>query len=272
MRLQPLIPGTVALWQLQSDTNDSSGNALHLSSVVVATNAPAGPTVFAHMSNRRSGVVTNDPCLMGADLTNSPGKLMAPVTPLLQLTGPMTIEWLYIQRYTNTHAYFACADPAGRVGGAAPDRIGSLYTMWSINGDAEISDKHIGSNLPSPGYGWMGNTNATWATFNLPNATDYSTHHMAYVRDGAGNWNVYLDGALSGVGVLSAGANASTGAEQFFMGAIELEANVPIGVFASVRVLNYARSAALILADALSCLGTCVTPLQYRGIRIGLRS
>lgn len=272
MRLQPLIPGTVALWQLQSDTNDSSGNALHLSPVLVATNAPCAAPVFTNLSNRRSGVVTNDPCLMGVDLTNSTGKLMAPATPLLQFTGPMTIEWLYIQRYTNTHAYFACADPAGRSGGNAPDRIGSLYTMWSINGHACVSDKNIGSNLPVPGYGDMGNANATWATFNLPNATDYSTHHMAYVRDTAGNWKVYLDGAQSGVGVVFFAANSAVGNEQFFMGATEREANVPIGVFASVRVLNYARSAALILADALSCLGTCVTPLQYRGVRIGLRS
>lgn len=270
MRLHPRIPGTVALWQLQIDFADTSGNALDLTSVDVLTNAPAAAPPFVNLSDKTHGVVVNDGCLMGVNMDASASKLMAPLTPLLRFSGACTFEWIMVQRFTTTHAYFACANPAGRVGGAAPDRIGSLYTLWSSSGNPKVSDKFIGSNLPSPGYGDFGYLNAGWAGVSTPAIGDYHPHHMAAVRDGSGNWKAYIDGVSTGPGVLSAGTNVVTGNEQFFVGAIETEANTAAGLMASMRVLDYARDAADILTDATSCLAGCSAALLYRGVTIRL--
>lgn len=258
MNLHTLIPGTVGLWQLQGTFNDTSGNALDLVSVDGITNLPTTPNSFQAL----------DSCIQGVILNNDP-KLMAPLSALLQSTGALTYEWLMQQWKTFTLTYFCVADPAGRTGGDGPDRIGSLYTVWSDSGNPEITDQHIGSNLPSAGYGQFYGSDHTlfgWSDVGNPaNPTvtppgfSVKTHHFAYVRTAAGNWHVLRDGVQVGAGVPTAGANVATGVERFFIGGYEKQSNPGSGgqVMASVRLLNYARSDADILADANATLAPC---------------
>lgn len=262
MNLYPLVANTVALWQLQGDLKDSSGNGLDLTAVNVTTNAGAATPPFTALANKTNGTITPDGCILGIDLdTGGTTKLMAPNTSLLRLTGEMTIEWLMVQKFTFTLAYFTCADPAGRSGGAGPDRIGSLYTLWSDSGNPAISDEHIGSGAPSAGYGLFPGYNDhvlfNWADNGEPIPGDWHPHAFAYVRDASGNWKTYRDGVTVGAGVLTAGANTATGLERFFIGAIENGAGGANGLIGSVRVMNVARSATAIASDAALVMAAC---------------
>lgn len=262
MNLHPLVPNTVALWQLQSDLKDSSGNGFDLVSVNRITNAPQTAPAFVPLSNSVFGVITDDACLFGSNMVgngdDTTSKLAAPVTPALQFTGACTFEWLMYQRQTYGSSYIACADPAGRSGGNGPDRIGSLYTLWTASGTGVISDQHMGSALPFPGYGtFPPGTNDGWARVNIPQGGDWSTHHFAFTRDVSGLWLSYRDGISTGTGVPSVGTNVATGVEQVFVGGIETSGADGCAVFASFRILNYARSPAQILTDALITLTPC---------------
>lgn len=251
----PTIPGTVANWPLQGDFLDTSGNGLTLAPVAASTNAPAAAPPFIALADKTNGVIVNDSCLVGVQL-ESETKLMAPATALLRFAGAFTFEWLMLQRFTYTFAYFACADPGGRSGGRGADRIGSLYTGWSGSGNPAISDQHIGSNLPTPGYGsfpgYNDHTLFNWADAGQPAIGDWHTHHMAMTHDGSGNYRAYRDGVYIGGFVASAGANTPVGNERFFLGNIELTflGMGGGGVYASMRALNYERSQPDIAGDA----------------------
>lgn len=279
MRLHPVIPGTVALWQFQNDLKDYSGNNFNLTAVDRNTHAAfSGGVLFASLSDKVHGVVTTDPCIVGVDLYGSdypgnPPSLMAPLASALQLAGPATWEWIGLQRATFSGTYICCADPGGRSGGNGPDRIGSLYTLWwdTTHELAAISDQHIGSNLPSVGYGDFPSANITnWAGVNLPSGGDWSFHHFCYTRDGSGNWFVYRDGSVVGTGPLSAGTNVPDGTEVTFIGSCEGGNDGGVGYMASLRVLNFTRAASDVLADANHVLSNCAVNLQYRGVNIRL--
>lgn len=261
MNLHPRINGTVGLWQLQSDLKDSSGNGLDAVSVAGTTNLPTAPNAFAALGNKNSGTFVADPCLVGLPMTGSSDpKLMMPFSTLFHLTGPMTVEWLMMQTATFETAYMACADPAGRLGGNGVDRIGSLYSLWSNSGNPAVTDQNMGSNIPSSTYPFFGGYNDhilfNWADVGRPAGGDFHTHHFACVRDASGNWQAYRDGATAGAGVLKVGNNVPLGTERLFIGGYELNSGGG-GSFASVRLLNYARTGAQIFADANFTLGTC---------------
>lgn len=270
-RLLPLIPGTVALWQLQSDLKDTSGNALDLSPVDCVTNAPVAAPSFTNIANRNNGVVVNDACILGVNLDFGTTALRAPLSPLLQMVGAMTIQWTFVQKSTFTTTYFCCADPAGRSGGQGPDRIGSLYTLWSSSGNPDVSDQHIGSNLPVPGYGAFPGYNDhalfNWADNGRPITGDWHAHQFAAVRSSVGTWTVSRDGVSISTGIASAGTNVASGVERFFIGAYEHESSGTgaAGLFASVRVLNFARAASDLATDAFNANSPCGAYLNYRG-------
>ena len=102
MRLLPLIPGTQALWQFQNDFTDASGNVGPMVSVNNATDAPTTAVPFTPVADRTAGVVTNDACLVGADLDAAGGltKLLAPSSSLLRLTGALTFQWIMVWKNT----------------------------------------------------------------------------------------------------------------------------------------------------------------------------
>lgn len=249
-------PNTVLNMPLQSDFNDISGNGLNGVPVDRVTEAPVSNLLFFEpMTNKVSGVVTTL-SLQGAAFNSlvlggtATAKLKLPLSPLLWLNGAATWEWVMTQKTTTTAAYICCVDPTGRSGGAAPDRIGSLYTLWSSSGTASISDKHIGSNIPSPGYGnFPGTTTPNWSGNNVPVLGDWSTHHYAIVRDAALNWTCYRDGVAISPSIPSNGVSAVSGNEQTYIGGIEVNSSPGVGIIGSVRIENVARSAADIFAD-----------------------
>ena len=260
MRLHPLIPGTLALWQFQNDFLDYSGNNLTASPVDVVANTPVTAPGFTPLSNKTNGVLVNDPCLVGVDLNagSRTTKLMMPITPLLQMTGPMTVEWLMVQEFTFDLTYWCCADPT--LNRAGPDRTGSLYTGWSSSGNPEISDQNLNGGSPNGSFpGYNDHVLFNWSDVGRVQSGDWHAHHFAYTRDSSGNWQSYRDGVTAGSGVPAAGANVATGVERFFIGGFEKEQNGQgaAGLFASVRVLNYTRTAAQIAADASYAVSPC---------------
>lgn len=264
MRLQKVIPGTVALWQLQSDFTDSSGNGLDLSPINPWTGAATTAPSLIPLPNRTNGVDTPDPDILGVNFTNIPNvALKAPLTALLQFTGACTFEWLMTQQATYTGCYMCCAGASVRTPGA-PDQKGSLYTLFST-GNPWVSDQYMGSNLPTAGYGLFPGYNDSvdhaWSDTGEPQAGDFHPHHYAYRRDSSGHWTVFRDGVTVGAGVNTAGTNVAGGSEVFYLGSTESQFPFPSGtngiaVYASVRVLNYARSDTDIAADASYAMGT----------------
>lgn len=271
MRLHPLIPGTVALWQLQGNFVDAGPNGLDVVPVDGITNLPTTPNPFS----------AADDCVQFVHVDND-AKLLAPLSPLLQITGAMTVEWIMQQWRTFTFTYFACSDPVDSPS-SAPDRIGHLYAIWTTSGNPEISDQHIGSSLPSPGYGeFYGNDHGTFLWSDVGNGSNpvltppgfpVKTHHFAYVRNAAGDWHVLRDGVKVGITVASAGANVAIGTERFCIGGTIRQGSSGSGgmLLASVRILNYARSDADILADAQFSMLSCSPFLNYRGVRIRMK-
>lgn len=271
MNLHPLINGTLALWQFQGNLNDSSGLGNNLTAVSTSSYTPFPSAVlYAPVSTKVNGVTTNDGCLQAVDLfdTDYAGSvapnLMAPLSSALQIAGAATWEWVMMQKGTFTGTYICCANPLGRSGGAAPDRIGSLYTLyWTTFSElAGFTDQHVGSNVPSNGYGTLPScTIAAWAGTSLPQAGDWSAHHYACVRDSGNNWFFYRDGALLGTVPSTTSPNTAVGNEVTFIGRCETGANGGVGFFASMRIVNYARNATQIAADAAYVLGACgLTP------------
>jgi hypothetical protein len=270
MNLHPNIAGTVANWRFQGDTKDYSGNGFDLQVVDASTHAPlgAGAISYVAVSNKVNGVVTNDGCLQAVDMyfgdyAGNP-VLMGPLSTALQISGPATWEWIGVQKGANLGTYITCTPPTGRSGGSAPDRIGSLYTLfWTTAQFAALSDQHIGSNLPAPGYGVVTTASIpTWAGTNLPVVNDWNAHHFAYVRDASNNWTLYRDGLIKGT-VLSAGTNTPLGNEVTFVGRCENGSDGGQNLFASMRIVNYARTATQIAADAAYVLGACGTVATY---------
>lgn len=255
MNLHTLIPGTVGLWQLQGDFKDTSGNALDVVPVDGITMLPTTPNSFLPL----------DDCVQAVAINNDP-ILLAPLSPLLQLTGACTFEWIMQQWHTFDLTYFACTDPA--TSPRSPDRHGHLFSLWSSSGNPEMADGFYGGGGGHPSgefYGtdhidfkWsdVGNTANPVVT---PPGFNVRTHHFAYVRNPAGDWHVLRDGVQVGVSLPGIGTNVALGTERFVIGGLWNQLNAGGGgqLMASVRVLNYARSDAGILADANGVLAPC---------------
>ncbi len=272
MRLLPNIANTIAHWPFQGSLVDISGNGLGVATLNNITLLPGGLEQYGAF----------DACLQGFKFdTNT--YLQAPLTALLQMPGPWTIQWLMKQTATNTgdQPWFTLANPAGRSGGAAPDRIGSIFTaFWSDLTPGRHpywTDLTHGSNLPtSAGLCW----DTTEAAFGVAPGV---VHAMAvrYNSDGvaghASSVDLFIDGVKQTSTIPPTGNNTNTpaivGNERFYVGGCEgpgytMFLNSLIG---DMRVLRgVARSDAALLADATAQLGPCAADLSYRGVNIRL--
>jgi hypothetical protein len=274
MRPLPTITGTVANWPLNGSLVDISGNGLTITSVDARTEVAKAPTY-----------VTFDGCTQAVDTTydgvtfNAKLKLPASAAAALRFTGAFTFQWVMVQVRTFSLSHFCCVNPDNvtphRDG--APDRIGSLYDIWSSGGDCEISDQNIGSNLPVPFYGaFPGTNNATWAQVPGSPPPYAAPAAFAVTRDASGNYHAYRNGVLIG-SVASAGTHTVQGNEVFYIGGTE-SGVPPAGTFgnsggaqyANVRVLNFERSASDVATDAAAQLGPCASAFAYRGLKIGI--
>ena len=254
---------TVAHWPLQGSLVDISGNALTLATFSNVTIAPGGVEQYGSF----------DSCLQGFKFDNGT-ELAAPLTALLRMPGPWTIQWLMRQSRTDVNNTVWCSlvDPAGRSGGNGPDRIGSIFTASWTHDTPGIhpfwTDQFHGSNIPTPGGMWWDTTDVQFGV--VPGVI----HHMALRLNGDGvaghaaTVDLFIDGVKQpfvassvppGTGH-STTTPTFTGVERFFIGGSECHVfpfalNSLIG---DMRVLRgVARSDADILADARFALGPC---------------
>ena len=250
----PNTANTVANWPLQGGSlADISGNGLDLTAVDARTEVPKAATVVSIDATTQAIDTTYDGVTFNAKL-----KLDASRASLLRFTGAFTIQWVMVQVRTFAISHFCCVNPDNlnphRDG--APDRIGSLYDIWSSGGDCEISDQNIGSNLPVPFYGaFPGTNNSTWAQVPVSPPPYAAPAQFAVTRDASGNYSAYRNGVLIGA-VASAGTHAVQGNEVFYLGGTE-SGVPPAGTFgnsggaqyAYVRVSNVALSASQVASD-----------------------
>lgn len=272
MRLHANIPNTVGLWQFQGNLIDSSGVLVDGSGAP----SPGGSrqdlaTLDGNTFHTSGGVeqyAALDLCIQGFKF-NGATKLWAPPSAPLRVTGDMTIEYLLMQVGTFSQTYCVSADPAGRSGGASPDRIGSLFSFfWGSPNNPYYRNRNTGSGTGGSFWGQFNANSVTWGVGTL--------HHYAFRRGGT-----TMDGFFDGVKLplpnpvawdgQDAPPNTSLGNERFYVGGCE-GASTNLGntsVMASLRVLSTARSDALIAADAAYLLqATCepyVPPFSARG-------
>lgn len=242
-QLYPVIPGvTAALWQFQGSLLDSSGNGLHLATLDGETqHTPGGLEQYGALDAFTQGFKFNG-------FT----KLWAPLSPLLQLAGDFTFEWFMFQSGTGSMTYFSSANPAGRSGGASPDRTGSLYSFfWGSPNNPYYRQENTG--------GGGGAGGATYGRFNAQTVAwgVGSSHRYAFRRSGT-RMDGFFDGAKVTPDVPTWDSqdlppNIATGVERFFLGGFEgpgfeMNTNSIIGSF---RAVNVARTDAEIAAGGL---------------------
>lgn len=241
MNLHPLIANTVALWQFQNTYKDDSGNGLDMVTLH-ADGTPATPAPFVHVSDSTGAFVTNDPCLFAVNLDVASGtRLQAPSSSLLRITGPLTIEWILMWQYTFVWYMASLGSPSKRLFEIQSNIINKASVSTPTNGD----------------QAFPGTDTHTWALANEPVGGDYHPFHYAYTRDASGNWLAYKNGVVAGAGFATS-ASASDGTELFCLGGGAANNDAGGGPrYASVRILNYARSAPAIFADATAVLAAC---------------
>ena len=252
MNLHPLINGTLGLWQFQHSLADSSGFASTLSTLDSTTARP-------HPAGGTEAYTTIDTCLAGFAFDGSTA-LYTPLVSFLWLTGDFTIEWIMKMTHTTTQACFSSCDPNGRSGGNGVDRIGSLFSLYCGSGAPAYVDQHIGSNLPTPGYGGFSSQGTAWGAGGAGN----TYHHYAFRRAGT-LVDVFVDGTKNASSVITVGSNTPTNQEHFYVGSSESSGEVMASgdVYATVRVVNYGRSDAAVAADAAFTMGVCGSTPTY---------
>lgn len=275
MNLHPLIPNTRALWQLQGNLKDTSGNGLDLVTLNDSTKDPGGIEQYGSF----------DSCIQGFKYDPNgvaPGvgtNLIAPLTALLQIVGPWTIQFLLWDSTTlGGNQPFVCLvdQNAFLPGGLAADRIGSIFTFFysqlTPGKFPYWADLTHGSNLPVPGGNWWTTPEATWGLApGLIHAVALRFNSDGIIGNPA-TVDLFLDGVKQPVTLNSLGTPTNrtstpsvTGSERFYVGgsgnidyhgsgAESPAANTLIG---SVRVLSVARSDADILADANFANAAC---------------
>lgn len=238
MNLQPNVPGTVANWSFQNTLADSSGNGLDLSSLDGNTFHTAGGVV-------QYGAIGD---LFGFKFDGST-KLWAPLTSLLLITGDMTVSFFMFQPATFSQTYFCAADPAGRSGGASPDRIGSVYSFfWGAPNDPYYRNYNTGSGVPTSLYGQFAPGSAAWGVG--------AVHYYTFRRMGTAA-SVFVDGIRQAPDVVDIQPNVAAGNERFYLGGCE-GVSVNMGnntIIGSFRVTTTARTDVQIGRDAFSAMG-----------------
>lgn len=248
MNILPNIAGTVANWPMQGSLADTSGNGLNLITLGWGTpgtlNAPGGTEAYA----------TLDTCLQGFAFDGAT-KLLAAFSPLFQINGPMTIQFLlkFGGDTGGNQVLGCCVDPTrfGGGGGTAHSVLGNLYTyFWSndIHGRTVYytDEGHGGAN-----YSW------------LNGMTPLVAHSYAFRRAATGVLTMWVDGVQRAYdpanGTITAASNSIVGNERFYVGGCDSTFNDTLtmgAVMAGYRVVNYARTDAQILADANFAMST----------------
>lgn len=244
MATLPNVAGiTVANWPLVSNLNDISGNGLNLITVNWATATTAG------------GVEQYD-VLTGSEngfKFNGATKLLAPASALLRLTGPYTIQFTLhqVSALGGNQVYFCGVDPAGRSGGAAADRIGSLFTYFWANGPSGAmpyyTDQHHGSGIGTSDNHFPPAINP----FAPPGVWGITvTHYYAFRVNADGTIDGFIDG-VKYPGPLTSN-NTIAGTERFYIGGCETTFTDVLTsgcLMGSTRIVSGARSDADILSD-----------------------
>ena len=215
MNLHPNVTGTVGNWSLANTLADSSGNGLTLAALDGNTqHTPGGTVQYASLGT-----------LTGFKFDGNT-KLWAPLSALLQITGDMTIQWIMYQVGTASQTYFCCCDPAGRSGGASPDRTGSMFSwFWGSPNNPYYRNQNTGGGGGSGGatYGRFTAQTQVWGVA--------AVHHYTFRRQvAAGGASATMSAFVDGVIVATDTTvwdgldwlpNTSTGIERFFVGGYE---------------------------------------------------
>ncbi len=260
MNLLPNVAGhTLANWPLQpGDLTDHSGNGLNFTAITVTGHAPGAVTNWTSFGGGVSGLD------LGGTFAQDT-MLSAPVSPLLQMTGACTFEWLMAQHFTFTNTYFTCCSPPARDGGfgnGAPDIKGSLYTLyWAATGHPSIGDQFYGGGGGiTTGQDCLDANADNWA--DVPTIVPYvfTPHLYAITRSAAGVWNFYRDGVAFATTVAKAGTNVAVGTEQFFVAGTEFINNGGAGWFCSIRIQDRALTPPEIQDDTNYVFGSAGPP------------
>lgn len=221
----PVIPGTIALWPLQTNLKDISGNGLDLS--VVSSGGVEGYTSLDNIQ----GFAFNPTVMLQqrgpAPFTGSSGLLLA------LGAGEMTVQFIAkVLVGTPNFTWFQC-DPGGA----------TLYAFW-YNGTGtgvQYTDTHINTSLGSPTI-----------------TDDSQGHFWTFTKTdiGGGNFSIrcYKDNVLQS-GSLTTQVNVGAGNEVLHLGGWLAGPNMNPGQMASVRVLGFARSGTGVANDWLAATG-----------------
>ncbi len=178
--LHPVITGTVALWQLQSDLTDSSGNGYD---AAMDTGTAAYTAINADINGfnfNRAGSID----------------IIAPAVAALRITGDLTIEFLAFNHGSNAQDYVDC------LAGGTPAT--SLYT-WGYSS----SNVHYYRDNANPIQNFTGS--------NI--LGDGSLHHYALRRQGL-RVDMFIDGAKQSTEIILASSPTSAGTERLRMGGV----------------------------------------------------
>ena len=240
LRQHPIDGNTVAHWSLDFTMTDTSGNGLTLEAAV-------GAECYADIGGGLHGMAFN-----GTRYLRRVGS--ANSTPL-NLVSNMTIEGLIrpVQQPVGLGTFVI-------VGYGAPGETGGNdNVLWQTAlGDATIggapATAGICSNTSFHEHSAGTNVISTSPTFLAP---IHCTHHFALVRSASGatlTW--YLNGRVQGE---NTGLTAPTigGAPTQFVtiGADKDAANGFVGIIATVRISNVARTAGEVMKDFQHCCG-----------------
>lgn len=256
MNLLPTIYGTRCNYPFQGTMADTSGNGFNLSTLNAFTSVPGGTEQYGTLG-----------CLQ-AFLFDGGTKMIAPFSAALQNVGSWTNQWLMYQPVTigGPQTWFCLVDPAGRSGGGAPDRIGSIYTFfWSVGapgGHPFWADMTHGSNLPVPGGAWWTTIDTGWGAAIHAVAVRYAINTPTA---GLVTIDLFIDGVKQTPNVQPMSTTeAVTGVERFYVGGSEASAFAPANtsLMAGFRSVSYARTDAQVIADqAFQINATCnLTP------------
>lgn len=236
MNLHPLIGGTLALYQYQDNMRDSGGNGYDLSLV-------GGVEQYENL----------DTCIRGFTF-NGATWMRSAVAPLLRHSGDHTIEVLIVQRQTFQQTFFKVDDHDSPSGGTV---------VWQYYIDA--SNHYAWSNQNGTSYLGFPGPFISCGPYAVGGTGNHTVYHFAFRKTQTGASQYQLECLINGVLAATAttfNATISTsGNECIWVGGYNFSSfvNVFEGAMASLRVLNYARSTANILADANYTLGVCGT-------------
>lgn len=236
MRYHATDANTVALWHGFGDKTDSSGSGLTLS-------LGAGTERYADVGG--SGLV---------------GFLLDGVTyykrsvndAVLNLPGDVTLEFIMRCAVQPTGL-----DTGTIVGYGAPGETGGNdNVLWQAGvGDTTIGGAPNVPGMVSSSFFYEQGAGVNVEKTSLTLRPMHQAHHIAWVRSGT-TLTEYVDGfPLAPNTGLTIGTLGGTPAQFVTIGATKDVANFFIGVVASIKISNIARSAGYILKDAIRTLG-----------------